>query len=193
MAQPVVSSWAGFYLGGNAELAINDLRFHINPSGCFLSSGSNNCGARGTAANPNPLFLQPFCAINFSGALNLDTIGSCHHSRWPVSKPISITTIPNEVNGTVALTGHSPCISDLQHNAALTVLAGPWPRRYSAGQRLVDLCDRGLAFASVSSSMRSLRAVLLRESFAICQFHTPIWMTAVARRKANRPKLYYKG
>jgi len=50
VAAPIMApgfNWTGFYIGGNAGAAINDSRFNVDPSGCFLTG----CGAGGVAGN----------------------------------------------------------------------------------------------------------------------------------------------
>jgi outer membrane immunogenic protein len=42
-----VWNWTGFYIGGNVGAAINDSRWNLDPSGCFLTG----CGAGGVAGN----------------------------------------------------------------------------------------------------------------------------------------------
>jgi outer membrane immunogenic protein len=42
-----VFNWSGFYIGGNAGASINNSRWNVDPTGCFLTG----CGAGGVAGN----------------------------------------------------------------------------------------------------------------------------------------------
>lgn len=156
MAQPVVSNWSGFYLGGNVGLAINDSRFDISPSGCFLASGADNCGVGGTAANPNRSFSNHSGDIGFVG-------GAQFGYNWQLS-PFVVAGFETDFN-------YNNTNAKLNETVALT---GPLAGRsttYNITQRLdwfgtvrarvgilpasdwLIYATGGLAFGSVSSSM----------------------------------------
>jgi outer membrane immunogenic protein len=63
-APPVaVSDWTGWYVGLNAGGAIDNSRYELDPTGCFLTG----CGVGGVAANPNRTFFGKFNNAAFTG------------------------------------------------------------------------------------------------------------------------------
>jgi outer membrane immunogenic protein len=58
--------WSGFYIGGNAGVAINDSRYDLDPAGCFLFT-VNNCGSGGLAANSFRSYSAPLNQSAFTG------------------------------------------------------------------------------------------------------------------------------
>jgi outer membrane immunogenic protein len=61
---PPVSNWTGFYVGLNAGAAVNDSRYNLDPSGCFLTNPA--CGG-GPANNPLRSDARTFTDSSFTG------------------------------------------------------------------------------------------------------------------------------
>jgi outer membrane immunogenic protein len=64
-APPMVAafSWTGFYVGGNIGASLNDSRYNLDPTGCFLTG----CGAGGVGGNAARTDAGKFNRAAFTG------------------------------------------------------------------------------------------------------------------------------
>jgi len=102
---PAVFSWTGFYVGGNAGVAVNSSNYELDPTGCFLTG----CGVGGVAANPDRTFTSNFGHATFTGGgqagynwryrenllagieadINYNGINESNNGRVPLTGPLT--------------------------------------------------------------------------------------------------------
>jgi outer membrane immunogenic protein len=99
---PAVLSWTGFYIGGNAGVAINHSSYELDPTGCFLTG----CGVGGVAANPFRTFTGKFSSGAFTGGGQVGY--NLQYGRsWlaGIEADINYNGLNESRNGRVPLTG----------------------------------------------------------------------------------------
>jgi outer membrane immunogenic protein len=152
---PAVFSWTGFYIGGNAGVAINNSSYQLDPTGCFLTG----CGVGGVAANAFRTFTGNFNRSNFTGGgqvgYNLQYGG---HWLAGIEADINYNGVNDSFNGRVPLTGllngGLPPVAQSQHFDWLgTVRARVG---FLPSDRLLVYATGGLAYGHVSAATNVL-------------------------------------
>jgi outer membrane immunogenic protein len=102
---PPPSNWTGFYIGLNAGVAIDRSSYELDPAGCFLSAGANNCGVGGLAANPFRTFTSNLNNTGFTGGGQAGYNYQTGMVVWGVETDLNWNGVRESVNTNNILTG----------------------------------------------------------------------------------------